>query len=735
MSINPYEKCPCGSGKKVKWCCADLAKEIAKIKEDMEHGRYSQALRIINACLKRKPKHRWLETMRVMALYKANRFDEAEAQLETLLQHNPDGHLWAIYVQAKCLREPEAYPELIQDGMESLQELKERLQFLARLLSNQSNLPALGPFAELSYARAILHCLEKQEFSKDGEESQVDEALVKETREAISRMENNFVVPIWLRLKWELKELPSDSDADDELRAKWTEACLLAKRGLFRRAAAILNEVAEQRPQLAEARFNEGLCLAAMGLESKAAEALRKYCELAEDENEILEVESFACALTGDYLPGPCERTALYYAVKHPPSLVKQLEESELTGRIDSEKQVKLWGLYSGPQSNDLDDQADALAAYQPAIALVQQVVPREVRVQCLIEDTDAVRRMFLDIVGDAVDVSSEKRETLEMSPVICLLEPPCRDVGRIGLSRPPVLFAGHKHNYEKYWPDMPIPCLAGRTPRESVNEPVLRRKIRAALRVVEYQFHSMGFAPPDLRSALGLEPEPKVQLNGVKLADLQPSMLPYVELDGLETAQLVEFRNKAKQAGYRAQAIEADRRLLERAEANDPGVPLRLVGKDLLWHAITLNDEKLFEELATRIKKASDDDPVIHMEVEITKLNLYYVLADQEKFERQIARAAGMALQLSDECLEMFLNAMMMYRLLRLVESPDQPGKPVFDMSIINAMCARHAQEHHMGQLEAQRLRPKVWTPTDAQPAPDASAAGEPPRIWTPDD
>ena len=36
MAINPYALCPCGSGKKIKFCCGDLAGEMER--EDTPAG-------------------------------------------------------------------------------------------------------------------------------------------------------------------------------------------------------------------------------------------------------------------------------------------------------------------------------------------------------------------------------------------------------------------------------------------------------------------------------------------------------------------------------------------------------------------------------------------------------------------------------------------------------------------------------------------------------------------------
>jgi tetratricopeptide (TPR) repeat protein len=55
MAVDPYALCPCGSGKKLKFCCSDLVGEIEKIHRMIEGEQPRAALRHVEQTLARYP--------------------------------------------------------------------------------------------------------------------------------------------------------------------------------------------------------------------------------------------------------------------------------------------------------------------------------------------------------------------------------------------------------------------------------------------------------------------------------------------------------------------------------------------------------------------------------------------------------------------------------------------------------------------------------------------------------
>ena len=55
MAVDPYAPCPCGSGKKVKFCCSDLVGDIEKIHRMIEGDQPRAALRHAEQTLAKHP--------------------------------------------------------------------------------------------------------------------------------------------------------------------------------------------------------------------------------------------------------------------------------------------------------------------------------------------------------------------------------------------------------------------------------------------------------------------------------------------------------------------------------------------------------------------------------------------------------------------------------------------------------------------------------------------------------
>ena len=55
MTIDPYASCPCGSGKKFKWCCQDIHSEIDQAFQQHNDGQHEAALQTMEAVVGQHP--------------------------------------------------------------------------------------------------------------------------------------------------------------------------------------------------------------------------------------------------------------------------------------------------------------------------------------------------------------------------------------------------------------------------------------------------------------------------------------------------------------------------------------------------------------------------------------------------------------------------------------------------------------------------------------------------------
>src|SRR5688572_12461427 len=120
MAIDPYAPCPCGSGKKLKFCCHDLAADIEKVSKLVESEQPHAALKHVSHLLEKSPDRASLLDIRAMLELSLHDFDAAEKTLEHFLKvapENPSAHAQKAILAAGRGHAPEAVSHL-QDALE-----------------------------------------------------------------------------------------------------------------------------------------------------------------------------------------------------------------------------------------------------------------------------------------------------------------------------------------------------------------------------------------------------------------------------------------------------------------------------------------------------------------------------------------------------------------------------------------------------------------------------------------
>src|SRR5437868_2829559 len=90
MAFDPYMQCPCGSGKKFRWCCQPIHTQIDKaFQQDME-GQHEAALRLMEEVTTEHSANPEAWGRKAQLLYRNGRIEDAENALQKALQINPD---------------------------------------------------------------------------------------------------------------------------------------------------------------------------------------------------------------------------------------------------------------------------------------------------------------------------------------------------------------------------------------------------------------------------------------------------------------------------------------------------------------------------------------------------------------------------------------------------------------------------------------------------------------------
>lgn len=520
--MDPYAPCPCGSGKKVKFCCQAILPEMEKIRRLQENHQPRMALQLIDKLLKSHPDNAWLSTQRALALFNEQKMEEARDTLVSLLRKHPDLPL-ANGLLALAMTELEPIPKCMK-------------------VIHRAFLKSMAAEPQLC---AVLADILADHFSGTGQDMAARQHLAlilrlgsdEQRREAIDRMlelDADQDVPYPFRGGCVLPKFPISEEGTE---AK--KALRLFQHGCFSEAADQLDQVVQRSPDCAELRHAVGLLRAWAGEDGPAAEALHAAAKLYSTESTAVDVESLAQLFDRREKGNLVAARMRTYKVDSLSRLLTRLDNEDRLCRVPNtrvEPSVVLAASYEildrpCPRKEELDrltlDSAprtlgqlalfDAAEEGQEPVAMITALEGR---------NFDEVVRVFEAAAGelakrhareaaDGADtppdedpvVSWYSKDELTLSEP--LFVPPgtpgnvARDLRRQSVAR----------CLEQTWLNAPQPGLQGKSPLEAAGDDGLRVPLRAAIRVFDAFLDRRGVIldTRELESRLKLEPLPPV--------------------------------------------------------------------------------------------------------------------------------------------------------------------------------------------------------------------------------
>jgi predicted Zn-dependent protease len=114
-AMDVYAPCPCGSGKKVKFCCGDALKEMDRVARLHENQQIDQALQALDRIAEKAPDAPIVAITRAQLLMEEQRFDEAEGVMREFLKDHENsgtGNGLLAYARFMDVGFHEAKPEI-----------------------------------------------------------------------------------------------------------------------------------------------------------------------------------------------------------------------------------------------------------------------------------------------------------------------------------------------------------------------------------------------------------------------------------------------------------------------------------------------------------------------------------------------------------------------------------------------------------------------------------------------
>jgi len=715
MPVDPYQDCPCGSGKKLKWCCQKVVKYAEKAEQLLEKDQVAAAMQAIDEGLAVEPENLWLRTMKAQILLSAHDHDAAYPIVESILANNPG---YRPVLQLRLQDElahgaVEAAAATLQDVLDAtpageLEEPFAWMVFVGR---------ALG---ELGYTFAALQHLRL---------AATHESLQAEVARDVAAIEGNPEAAPWLRDSYELRPTPTDGGAGQ----RWSNAIELAAIGRWRRAAAIFESIAAEQPDNAGARFNFALCQGWTAQNEAAAASLERFAQLESDAERALHALALAQCLDPRESAQSVDVVRIRYPIREASRLIQKLKDHpRLQAHVLDAQQGELEeGVKDEFYLLNKDFVKDADAATMenlPAIVGVVRTRGTSLELEFAEPAVDDPRPgVVLEAAGDTVDPNGERN----VAGTIPLSTVRLRRMWGLPSNAPPqavhrIRLMVHEQNYRAVWPETPLGWLGNKTPREAAQVSELKRILRAAVLLNEYATEAAQFDIDlsEMRQGLGLEPEPTLDGDSIEIDRLPLARLRQVRAESLSTPRLRTLFERALRFSLSLAIQRAAATLVARPADRDQfdAVP---AFRSNIEFARMRADRAAAQDWIVKARRFDSDAGVTPERPtwDIVEWQLSFQFDRPEQWAPRLAELMQKFGQNKEASSEMMLTLVRL-GLARLVPHPQDPNRMLLDARLLEQILARYASR----QASPLDLSPvggqsgKIWTPGS-----EAAAGGSP--------
>jgi tetratricopeptide (TPR) repeat protein len=484
MPVDPYAPCPCGSGKKLKFCCSDLVGEIEKIHRMIEGEQPRAALRHVEQTLATHPGRASLLDLKATLELS---LDETEAARETaraFLAANPDSPT-ALACQALVASE-------FGESRTAIDSLQQALSLVDREMPLRlyEALGAVGgALLEEGHILAAQAHLWLHAALAPKEDSRAREVLV--------ALNHYSGLPLLLRDQLRFRPWPADAP----WRTEAETASRLADHGKWQQAVTAIDRLGSKHGADPTLVYNRALLAGWLADDRTLVAGLHAFAQMEVPLDDAIEAEAVAQLLDADLKEPRIESVVRSYAVNNLDSLV---------ARLVSDKRVQPFDL--DPELVSDREQPRPRHTYvlldrrmpETGVGITREAVPRLAGVLAIYgRQTDRAERLELTIdkgpvfdaaitalqeiggdgLGDVVEekvIGSVSRTELELN---WRWHPPRDTPPEL---RRKLIEEERRASIVERWPALPQPALHGKSPQEASIDPELRIPLMASVLILE---------------------------------------------------------------------------------------------------------------------------------------------------------------------------------------------------------------------------------------------------------
>jgi tetratricopeptide (TPR) repeat protein len=322
MALEPYDQCPCGSGKKFKWCCQPIHQQIDKAFRQDAEGQHDAALRLMEEVVTQNPANSEAWGRKAQMLYQHGKVEEAEVALEKAFAINPKYAFGFLLRGSFRANEGELPGALIcyRKAADAYDPEARDLLAQVHMMIADCELKLNRPVAARAALQIATHC----QPGNTGLKENVEQLFGKESRlPAAARHSYTFMSP--------------GSAVAEGRRAAWDKALAGAATGKLSDAVRAFEQLTKEDESDAAAWYNLGLARAWLGENRAAIEALERYLALENDETRAAAAWAVAEVLRcGQGLEEQCDYVeyGTLYQMRDPQAFFSVLQDLEQSRRL-----------------------------------------------------------------------------------------------------------------------------------------------------------------------------------------------------------------------------------------------------------------------------------------------------------------------------------------------------------------------------------------------------------------
>jgi hypothetical protein len=715
MTVDSYALCPCGSGKKVKFCCSDLVGDIEKIHRMIEGDQPRAALRHAAQTLAKHPRRASLLDLKATLELALGETDAARTTIDDFLQADPQNSS-AHACRAMLLASTEG-------GHAAVNPLQRALALVDREMP-QRVFEAIGVVGRALLAEGHIVAAQAHLWLHVGIAPRDDPRAL----ELLVSLNHYSGLPLLLRDNLRLQSWPADAS----WKAEAEKASRLADLGKWLEAAGIIDHLGGTHGAVPTLLYNRAVLAGRLADDRALVAGLHAYAQMEVPLDDAVEAEAIAQLLDNHAKEQLLDSVVRVYSIKDFDLLVANLASDRRVQHVELDPAQGEGNEQPRPRhSYVLLDQPlpesgigiarDEVPCLAGVISIFGRQTDRPERVELTTDEGPNLERTLkamLEAGGDALGEIIEQRVVGSITPTEQALNWRWHFPLDTPIAERRKLVAEERHvAITDRWPDVARPGLAGKTPREAAGDPQLRIPLMAAILILEQGSNSQGDAASIavLRSNLGLpQPEP-IDASGQSIAALPLVRVPRLIMETVSDDDLVQiYRRSILIAARAAIAIAA------RESINRPSVATYVPPADAYRRLIAAEDDDeralaLIQEARARSEAAGESTATW----DLAELELHIESGNPEQAQATLARIEQV--HLDDPQV-----AAAVYRLLYEtgVISPE-------DM----AAQGHHAEEsRHTFAAATPATVPaesgsRIWTPDSELPA----SGGKKSTLWTP--